>query len=495
MILLVSTGMIFATDIDGFESLSSQATYGLFGNVMDDASSVGSGFSEIEDNYLFGGIIANPEQQTDAGSNSTFVSGYYNTGEKPWSVFGYFDFSGADRGTSSTPVNDTEETVVYNVAGEKTTTTYDVPGYDTINTQLQFLKTFAVKDLDFDTGLRLSISMVDGRLAADNYTIDSKVTGSVYKDTFTQEYQDPNGSIMAGSGPDGDETPSSLTFGANLPFYMELNGLEHSGAVSFSRTSNDYSYTIDQKNTTANTSYSESLDAKTGTSTISAWYQLTKELGPGDLSPYVSIARTKGFYDYTYKDDNGTVTTKTTYEGEYEPGFTFVIGSEYSMEFQPAGDWLQFKMKPGAFYMRATDSYLSGSKTSSTSGGITSTTEEEKAIDKTITNTLEASLKSAVEMKPENWFFGFQMGSMITMGWEKQTNELKAADTVDNAGNVTANKDTTNTVNYIDWTSTVDMEYGFFVPLPDDYRLDFKLFTNELTDFEQIAVELIVPLK
>ncbi len=116
-------------------------------------------------------------------------------------------------------------------------------------------------------------------------------------------------------------------------------------------------------------------------------------------------------------------------------------------------------------------------------------------MDKTVTNEIGATLKSAVDMKPENWFMGFQMGSMITLTWEKQTNEFKAADTVDNAGNVTANSDTTKTVNYVDWTSNLNMQYGFYVPLPDDYRLDFKLNYQQLTDFEDISVELIVPLK
>jgi hypothetical protein len=99
-----------------------------------------------------------------------------------------------------------------------------------------------------------------------------------------------------------------------------------------------------------------------------------------------------------------------------------------------------------------------------------------------------------MEMKPEKWFIGFQMGSEINLMWKKQMNEFRFPDTTDAAGAVTANNDTTLSVNYIDWTSTIDMSYGFYVPLPDEYRLDFSLNGQNLFEFESVALQLIVPL-
>ncbi|WP_168203404.1 hypothetical protein [Oceanispirochaeta crateris] len=35
---------------------------------------------------------------------------------------------------------------------------------------------------------------------------------------------------------------------------------------------------------------------------------------------------------------------------------------------------------------------------------------------------------------------------------------------------------------------------AFFTPLPDDYRLDFAIYGNTFFDFDNLALQLIVPL-
>ena len=503
LIALINAGMVFATDDDlGFSSLSSQATFGLFGNALDDAANVGSGFTELENNYLFGGIVANVEELADGDTSSSFVTGYYQASEHPWSVFAYVNFANADKGTESAPVDTTEETVVYNAAGETTTTTYEVPTYGTIETQLQFLKSLEFRFGAFETGAKMSFSTTDGKSAADNFTEDSQVTGDIYKNTYTQKFTDPNGSLFSGSGLDGDETPSNFNFTLNVPFFMEKDGLDHKAAIYYANNTDDYSWSVDESNTTTSTTYSETMNWTQGSNTFGAWYELTMPMGSGDLSPFVILAMETGFAEADYSDDDGTTKTSTTYKYDYAPGMTFGLGAAYSLSFQPAGDWLQFKLKPGAYYNRVSSTYATGATiTASTTGSpsVTSTTKDGK--DEEVTNTIAATLTSAIEMKPENWFIGFQMGSQIVLGYENQTTESKTADSYDSTGTLVGTENTTTkTVNYNDWASTVSMQYGFFVPLPEDYRLDFKLTTSNnsalnVLDFDDVTLQLIVPLK
>ncbi|MDA3955685.1 hypothetical protein, partial [Oceanispirochaeta sp.] len=194
IICILSAGMVFAynpeVDLD-FDSLSSQATFGLFLNELDAAASVnetskGPGFSTLENSYLFGGIVANVEGMNNWGTSSTFITGYYSASASPWSLFAYVDFSDADTGDlldeNGNPIGtpETQQTEVYNVDGEVITTEYTVPNYDRINTQLQFLKNFG----SINTGLKLKLGFDDNRLPASNYTETSNVTGNVYDNTY-----------------------------------------------------------------------------------------------------------------------------------------------------------------------------------------------------------------------------------------------------------------------------------------------------------------------
>jgi len=471
LICFLAASAVFAVDLN-FTSLTSQATFGLFLNELDAAASAnetskGPGFSELENNYFFGGISSNIEKITDGSTTSTFVTGYYSASARPWSVFAYVDMSGADQAAAMVESQD-----VYNVAGEKVSTTSEVPSYDQINTQLQFLMNFG----DINTGLKMLMSFEDLTDPLANYSEKSNVTGSAYDNT----YEDMNGSNYG------------MTF--IVPAFYDMGNMKHYGGLYFGFTNTDDSTLLDEENITAATTLKQDTTDTSGTSNYGLFYELTMPLGPGELTPYTLLGFNGMSSDYSYKEDNNGVKTSVSTSTSYKNGFDFDLGARYLMNMKPAGDWLMFRMQPAVQYSYSSDAYETGSKTKTTVAGVTSDTSTKKALDKTWSNTLFLRLDSAVEMKPENWFFGFQMGSRITLQRSREMNEFRNPDTVDALGVVTENKDTTTTVNETLWDSTVSMRYGFFVPLPDDYRLDFTLNGSNLLNFESISVQLIVPL-
>lgn len=474
LICLFSTGMIFATNIDGFESLSSQATYGLFGNEMDDASSVGSGFSALEDDYLFGGVIANPEQQVDGGVNPSFVTGYYHTSDMPWSVFAYMNMANANQAAV------TSEDTTYNPANENesATVTYDVPTYKAIDTQFQFLMDYK----GYNTGLKLDIYLLDNRVAADNATLESNWTGNPYMAGFT------------GDASMSDENGSESDYKLTIPFYMVAADMEHKAEVSYRSEKFDYSTASDSETTAGTTSSSENEDVRQ-TTWFGLDYSLTMELGNGDLTPFIGYTSEKYSRDQsTSSTSDGVNVNSTETTQTWKNGSEFYIGANYAMTMEPTS-WMTFKLKPEAYYNRSAEPYMTKQEIKTTVGtAAATTTSTSGAVDSDITNTIGAQLFSAVEIQPEDWFFGFQMGSRMYLSRAKQTLVSEDPDSTDTAGVTTEDNDT-DTQEAYSYTSGVDMEYGFFVPLPDDYRLDFKLNANDLTDFEQVSVELIVPLK
>ncbi|OQY33394.1 MAG: hypothetical protein B6241_08200 [Spirochaetaceae bacterium 4572_59] len=469
-LVLCLTGVLSATDLN-FSSLSNQATYGLFLNELDAAaspyeSSQGPGFSDLKNDYLFGGVVANIEGLNDNSTSNTFVTGYYSAGNSPWSLFAYVDFANAD------PTVGTEETVVYSSATEKITTSYEIPAYNEIESDIQFLMNFG----NINTGLAIELLTDDNRLFSANYSQVSDIAGSAFDNT----YEDKNG--------------STLDYTLRAPFFMESGEKKHSAQLFYKRSREDNSTLSDEKDNTASTYSKTELEDKDITSTFGAWYELTMPLGRGEIRPYILAQKNGKKHDTTTTVDNNGTVTKTEVTRDYEGGFSFAIGSSYYMELNPAGDWLKFRIKPAAEYSRDSEPYETDRETKNTAAGATTTTKRQGAVDKNISSKITVQLDSAMEIRPENWLLGFQMGSRILAAREKEITETENPDVVDAAGVVIEDNDSSNTVDFIDWTSTVNMRYGFFVPLPDDYRMDFTLNANNLFEFENVSVQLIVPL-
>jgi len=79
-------------------SIENDASFGLFGNEMDAASSVGGGFLDLDKTYIFGGL-ANIDRNTVVFSpgSATPMIGAFVYGDMPWSAFAKFDHTNQSR--------------------------------------------------------------------------------------------------------------------------------------------------------------------------------------------------------------------------------------------------------------------------------------------------------------------------------------------------------------------------------------------------------------
>jgi hypothetical protein len=209
--------------------------------------------------------------------------------------------------------------------------------------------------------------------------------------------------------------------------------------------------------------------------------------GKNYLSAYGDFAFGLTSTKYEATDSDLAVNTITV-DQEYTPMLNFEAGAEYFMELIEK-DWFKVRARPRAYYYVRSDSYMKSEKTKN--GTVTTDTYTADAIDSTVVNTFRTDFNIGAEMKPENWFLGFMVGTNVDLF-------LTMTSTKDNTAYVsdapTANDDGIDKTVAYNWDSGMSNNFGIFIELPDNYRLDMNLNASDITQFEDFTVQLIVPL-
>ncbi len=173
-------GQGLSTTSTGLTSLQYDFSYGVFWNEMDKAVNVGSDFSTLSNNFLFGGI-GNLNKGIAIGTVGSSLGnpvwlGLYKAGSTPWSVFGGFHKLGVAAATSSQTqyIGLNTETVVsgtttttYPWYSQVTQTDYSAPWYNEIDDEAQFLIDIGALNL----GAYLHVTLTNNTISTANTTV------------------------------------------------------------------------------------------------------------------------------------------------------------------------------------------------------------------------------------------------------------------------------------------------------------------------------------
>ena len=254
-ILLVSGAFLFAiaafvsAQTTGLKSLQSKSSYGVFTNELDGAvsayqSSSGPSFNDLKNSYLFGGIsnlnnVLN--KSTNAfGANSPLWLGYFHSGNLPWSLFlglSQYSTTAVNSGTATSTTNTpgtavTAGTTTYNWTANSATTTENIPLFNELSEQGQFLTTF---------------KGINGGLYAKTDLIDKSAPGTTVGTTnftTTTTYNYNSAATGAAPAPKTDYTKTvkstalaiNNTYTFKVPLFMQTgivgNGLLLSGTFN-----------------------------------------------------------------------------------------------------------------------------------------------------------------------------------------------------------------------------------------------------------------------
>ena len=459
--------LIAATPLDNGTSALSQTTFGLFSNEMDAASTVdesinGPGFTDLNHDYLFTGISGNLNQYIveTAGNMTSFVLGYYRAADMPWAVFADMDFTNADTSSAAQQTSNADGSI---------TTEYQFPGYNIIQSELTFLKDFK----PLSAGVTFNLYLKNNRAATSNYTEENTNTN-----TDTTVYNEG-----------GSQSIYTFTF----PLYKEMEGKKHYAELGFRFNTTDSS--SGTKTTVSRVKTENSVTDISRYITPSILYKLTMPMGNGLLIPYVDTSMVFQSSDYSTKNNTSGTNLTSKYTQDYQAGLNLTLGAAYQMDISPAAEWLDFKIRPEARYDRSSNSYMTREAIVSKTDGTTTLDTTRKGIENsTVSNELSAILSAGIEMKPDDWFIGFSMGSKATLSWDRTRTETSTGSTTDNETDIETENETSTQVKNTDWDSLLNNNVGFFIPLPDDYRLDFSLNGSNFFEFENVTLQLIVPI-
>lgn len=452
MVIALSLGTLSAQ----MTSIEGSTTYGLFNNALDAATTIDESvtdldFSTLGKDYLFAGIVGNPQLL----DNDDYVAaglelGYYKAAEKPWSIFTNISWTGT--GNQTGEVSD----------GENVTTKYNYKLFNTFHPRAKFLINLGA----FSTGLGLGVYLEDNKDLSNNY-----------------EMVDTEFDIKDLRKAKNFTTDLSLS----VPFYMEKEKLSHYASLRLELKITDEGGL--EKTTVGGTTTADETTKQIGTTfSPSVFYKLsmpTEKLGTFYGSGRINLSMDSN----SYEDEDNLTNNKASYKSKHTPGFGANLTAGLRMEQSTDGDWLRFRLNPEASYSFNSKSYQTGYTYSSTSGGTTNTTTYVGGKDQGISNSLTLSLKSAMEVKPEKWIVGLMLGARGSVGFE---NVIKT--TVNSKpSNQEADNPTNKTVKN-NWTALAYTNFGIFIPLPNGYRFDVRLNGSNALEFDSLTMQLIVPL-
>ena len=437
-------------------SIEGSTTYGLFNNALDAAATIDESvtdldFSTLGKDYLFAGVAGNPQWLNNSTTYTNgLLLGYYKAAEKPWSV--YTDIYWTGTGNQTGEVSD----------GENVTTKYNYKLFNTFHPSAQFLINLGA----FSTGLGLDVNLQDNKNFANNYEmVDTEfdIKDLRKAKNFTTDLR------------------------LSVPFYMEKGKLSHYASLDLGLYINDTGGS--RKITVGGTTTADETTKLIGTRfSPSVFYKLsmpTEKLGTFYGSGQINLSMDSSSYEY---EDN-VLDFKSSSKSKFAPGFGARLTAGLRMEQSTDGDWLRFRLNPEATYSFNSESYQTGSTSSTTFGGTTTTNTEVGRKDQGISNSLTLSLRSAMEVKPEKWIVGLMLGARGSVGFTNTIQTERDAKPSDQE----TDEPTDKTVNN-NWTALASANFGIFIPLPNGYRFDVRLNGSNALEFDSLTMQLIIPL-
>jgi len=243
---------------ENYSSILAEASFGLFWNAMDAASSVnGAGkqpvFSTLGTPYFFGGLSNFSDLPTGTSyTNIPLTLGYYSGGSSPWAVF--------DNTLISTSTSALLDGIVVGTANKNVTVGVDTTRYVWVNqtTDTQYLcheawnlgdRVFFLKDFGgFNLGALLNASYVQKANAA---TPINTWMGANLTETFSAYYDTAGGGVAPVPALDYTRTrvykspDSELSLRLGVPIYLGVGniGLEIAPTVGWYRRDLSTSFT------------------------------------------------------------------------------------------------------------------------------------------------------------------------------------------------------------------------------------------------------------
>ncbi len=317
--------------------------------------------------------------------------------------------------------------------------TYDILGYNVVTDQFQAL----VKIGPITTGLRYILDLDENRTVGNDYT-DVGATPNVVNDM--------NG--------------SESIHGFYIPAFFQTGNISHFAELGFAIGTKDNS----NRNDIANTNYTDKLTV------IRPQIQYEILIPLLDTLNEMNQLRARVIYNMSFFNEtaSGDIVGVSTPVTRTTPiNFDIKANVEQALYFDSV-DWVTLGFIPTVNY---NFSKVSAGPESVTTSGVTTTYGK----DYTITSTISFSFPTAVEFLPDKWVFGFLLG--VTPTFSHSTNT-----TYDD---VAALLQTTQKT----WTTAVAHSYGIFIPIPGGFRMDVTLSVNGLWDFDNLSMQLIVPLQ
>lgn len=421
-------------------SLSEWATGGVFTNQIDAAftvrnTSAGPGFTDLDRPYLFGGVD-NPFNLANSSTSTPFFTGVFIPGSLPFSFFANINHVSPAAGQDITQD-----------LGGGTIRNFDEFNYNTINDQFQLLFNLGV----VSTGLLYVMDLDDNRVTANNYEDTGTTPNVVY---------DKNGSIS--------------THGFYIPAFMMTGNLSHFAELGFIYSTTDWSVRDD--NTGSGIDFTNQLILIRPQLIYEIMFPLLAQLNErNQFRARLRANVTKITHDPSGDLNGDGATIDDSYTSVYPLNLAFYMNVEQALYFNALQSvTLGLLPKLNVSFVK-----VSNGPESTTTNGVTT----DFGKDHTETFNITFSLASAVEFMPEGWPFGILLGVVPTFS----NNVATIFD--DNLPAPGVTKNVTKT-----WTTSVTHSYGLFVPIPGGYRMDITVGAVGLWDFDNLSLQLIIPL-
>ncbi len=558
MFLFISISSFLVAQNTGITSIFYDSSFGIFDNELDWAVNVGSDFTGLKHDYIFGGLT-NLEKKSLSTNTSfdngggTLWGGYYKSGDDPWSIFSGFtasDSSGNQSGgtTYTAGAATTDGTTTWQWDQVVTDTNYTA---NRIFDSLGFAGQYLFMLNGFNTGVYLGISIIDSSTQANNY---EETQNWYYNSTGAAVAPTPLLDFTRKITKTAYSRNSTYTLG--VPLYMEAGEISHTiNTVLYVSHNNSSSSTVDTCTAPAdatrnitNTIKNETTDTDTFIG-LSGDYLYTQpgiwgSNGDNELfvsagfsgnidMPSYSTALTTQAVSYagggaagvngTRNDDSESRDFKSgvdfsifagaghSFYYDIDSAVNFAIKPYVSLEFSMDNDTLL----DSKVTIDRQDNDSDGAFTSAADRIITTTTTYTNTTKYSSNNTPYIDISTTIDfpvaatISPEKWPFYITLGSRAEIGIVNTINFTKTAvnsvHTVTVDGTGTTVSDTTVQAVSSDETSVVNTSVsiaanhniGLTMPIGDYTKLDISLDMSSamnILDFKDLTAQVIIAL-
>jgi hypothetical protein len=494
-------------------SLQSNRTASLLGNEIDQSFSANGDFGSVANPFLLLGVLGNPEWIASASSVSVFDAGYYSGGTQPFSVRGVL-------GASLTGLNNTP---AYAYGATLVETLYDAPSVSMLYGSIQGL----MKISGITTGLRVVLNPQTTAVSTNFYRTIKTTNYNAGAVDYTTAVDYDNFNAAPAAGASGNYTDSSY-YGFSVPLYLKTGDLEHNASVSLTLRGNDLSGSYSSTESAhaaagggaAVADIDASVTSKSNQTAISANYMITMPgffgsakgnkfsagiaLTDAITNSSYAYSSTSTVYDLSVPGaKTQTGSTTTTAERAYSPvnylGLTAM--AKHSLNFAPAqGIVLEiapqvlasFSVDRNNAYANANASAAYGGLVTSYTSGATSQTTAYADEPGTSDIAVGLNLPSAFKIKPEAWPFGFFSGAQPFASFTWTTTTSAGLTYTSGATTYTT---TSQSATAFKPAFGESHSFGIFIPFQGDIRADIAMNGNNLLAFDNLTLQLYVPLK